>query len=828
LKPEVSGIHPVYDTNERSPPLPSVSSTVSFDSFLQDIARVAPRSGPPRRASGTVIAGRYELKRELGRGAHGVVWEATDSLSAGEVAVKLLSLASRSHAARVRTEIASLRRLRIPGIAHLVDEGTDGALTFLVMRRVRGRRFPGVSVPCSFEDLRVPTELLLATLAQVHDAGIVHRDLKPANVLVDERERPIVLDFGLSMLSTFDGQDEHGMILGTPAYLAPEQVHGLDVGPRADLFAVGVMLFQALTGRLPHEGEDLKTLVAQKASGAPSIGELVRDLPRHVAGLVDSLLAVDPQERPASAAAALAMLRSTGIASTAVAPTSDAAGLRPSEPGGTAPPQTLSDAELGEHFVGPDRLSWVKSDAARILRQLTGGDPRRVRDTLDGWRRGGFCRAVSESPLRLAIDRETLDELDSDLWNDAAPTQPGFTVRALQIAQSLAEEGRLGNAIAVLHEAVAELRRSPVDPNVELLDRVRTLWLDIALAEGTPHSLDRVLYELTRAPDSPTQRHLEPLARAALSVFAWNDRAFELALELPAFDSSSLELRRLGVLVLAARRASLANEERVVEKIVADVSSSSSERLRASAAGWLGRLRYRQGRYAVAADLHLEAASRAGWATERIAYKLHAASAMLEAHDVEPARALAKEALDEARVCRNSYLAGRAEWIVRAASYRLGRDLGVDHELLLAARTAAAPEVYGMIALVEATHAYRTRDPIAPTLALEVYRWWADAGEPIASLLSGGIAVARDAEMPDADRERLLAAAWACEVPGIGIQAAAMLCEGGAPAPPRAVRERLLATVPTQHYGRRLDVLSVDECLTLFAGVRLPLGTTTE
>jgi hypothetical protein len=815
LKSDVSGVQRLLDSDPTHSRLPSVSSVVPFDSFLEEVERLARKSGPPRRACGTVIAGRYELQKELGRGAHGVVWEALDSLSSSEVAVKLLSLGSREHAARVRTEIASLRRLRLPGIAHLVDEGTDGELTFLVMRRIRGRRFPGVSVPCSFEDLRGPTELLLATLAQVHEAGIVHRDLKPANVLVDERERPILLDFGLSILSRFDSRDERGMIVGTPAYLAPEQVHGLDVGPRADLYAVGVMLFQALTGKLPHLGTDLRTLVAEKTHGAPAIGPLVPDLPKYVADLIDSLMAVDPTRRPPSAAAALATLRGLPL---------DVPSLTSPAANAAAPAAPLSEAELAELFVGPDRLSWVKSDAARVLGQLTGGDPSRVRATIDAWRRSGFCRAVSETPLRLAIDRETLDELDSGLWNDATPTQPGFTLRALEIAQTLAEEGRLGNAIAVLSEAVAELHRAPMIPStIELLDRAHGLWLDIALAEGTPHSLDRVLYELTRAPDSSTRTHLESLARAALAAFAWNDRAFELALAVAPFGSPGLELRRLGVLVLAARRASLAHEERLVEQIVADTAPSSDARLRASAAAWLGRLRYRQGRYAAAAALHLDAAALARWATERIACKLHAASAMLEASAEDSALELATEARCEARACRNGYLAGRAEWIVRAASYRLDRDLGVDHELLLSARTTAAPEVYGMIALVEAAHAYRTCDPATPTLALDVYRWWADAGEPIASLLSGAIAVARDAELTDAERERLQAAAWSCKVPGIGIQAAALLCEGGAPAPPRAVREELLATLPRDQYGRRLDVLSVDECLALFAGARLPL-----
>src|SRR6185436_7426140 len=124
-------------------------------------------------------------------------------------------------AAGVRREVASLRRLRHPGVIRLIDEGLDGDHVFLVMPIVRGRAFPGAS---RWEDMALSTELLLETLAQVHAAGIVHRDLKPANVLVGEGGRPVVLDFGLSQTPAFEAPDEAGKIVGTPLYLAPEQI----------------------------------------------------------------------------------------------------------------------------------------------------------------------------------------------------------------------------------------------------------------------------------------------------------------------------------------------------------------------------------------------------------------------------------------------------------------------------------------------------------------------------------------------------------------------------------------------------------------------------
>lgn len=779
--------------------------SASIDSFIEAIGQISDgRRRLPSLAVGDVIASRYHLVRELGRGANGVVWQAHDEIVRKDVGVKLLVASARDHAARARTEVASLRRLRLPGVAHLLDEGSDGDFTFLVMPIVRGARFPGRPLPVPWEDLVRSAELLLETLGRVHSTGIIHRDLKPANVLVDDDGRPTLLDFGLSIVAGFGDLEHRGGLTGTPAYLAPEQLLDEPVDARADLYAVGVMLYHALSGTFPHEVRDLRALRATKTTAPLPLRTVAPQVPEEVASAVDTLLATRPEDRPSSATKARGLL--LGHRESPPVPI-----LWLEESHDPSTPFTID--ELKQLFAGLDRLSWVRSDGARLLQERTSGEPSQVRAVVAAWVRTGRCRWEPGGERRLVIDREALDELQGDLWANVSSREGAFVDNALGVARSLAERGRLGNAIVALHEALVSLRRAP---DAERRERVLSLWVEIALGEGTPHALDRVLYEICRSTSpSETERQLESLVRAALAVGAWSARASDLAEAIPPFSQAGLEVRRLGVRVLAARRDTLEREEAVVDTVVRIAEQSDDPRLRSSAAGWLGKLRYRQGHYGEATRLQLDAANLATWRTERIAATLHAASSTLEAFDEERAIELARLALDEATESRNAYLAGRAEWLVRSASYRLGRDHRVDDELLAEARRLGAPDLFGMISLVEAAHAYRARDARAATLAGEAYEAWASAGEPIASLLAGSLAIANGWPLPQQTRDRLRMAAWVCDVPGIGVQAAALLCQGGAPVPDRHVRHRLASTVPKERWARRMEILSVDEALAL-------------
>jgi eukaryotic-like serine/threonine-protein kinase len=251
---------------------------------------------------GAVVAGRYRVGELLGRGAQGEVWRARDRLLDVDVAIKLVELREEERV-RARREVSALRVLRVPGVVRLFDEGIHEGRAFFATELVEGDAFPGCAVPCDWPALEPLLLSLLETLTRVHAAGVLHLDLKPLNVLV-ANGRPVLVDFGLARFNVESTRDG-GALFGTPAYLAPEQIRGGAVSAASDLYAVGVMAFEALTGRLPHDASDRRTLMrARLSTDAPPIASLA-EVPTPIALAIDSLLARDPSSRPRSAAHAV-------------------------------------------------------------------------------------------------------------------------------------------------------------------------------------------------------------------------------------------------------------------------------------------------------------------------------------------------------------------------------------------------------------------------------------------------------------------------------------------------------------------------------------------
>src|SRR5262245_61805147 len=214
-------------------------------------------------AANRVIAGRYEIAELLGRGGASRVHAARDLVTGARVAVKLLDAGVTDTSPRVRREISALRLLRLPGVVSLLDEGMHEGSPFLVMGVAAGIPFPGRAGVLPWDAIAAPTLALLEVLARVHAAGVVHRDLKPSNVLVDTDGRVTVVDFGISWGPSLGGQvTSAGTIVGTPEYFAPEQILGESGDARTDLYAVGEMLYESLTGELPHVAADFSELLA--------------------------------------------------------------------------------------------------------------------------------------------------------------------------------------------------------------------------------------------------------------------------------------------------------------------------------------------------------------------------------------------------------------------------------------------------------------------------------------------------------------------------------------------------------------------------------------
>ena len=353
-----------------------------------------------------LIAGRYALDDILGRGGGGQVYRATDRLTGENVAVKLLGRLHGESLAKVRREITALRWLRLPGVVQLRDSGLAGGEYFLVMDLVEGRPFPGPRAPVPWEALAPTATELLEVLARVHLAGVVHRDLKPANVLVTRDGRPVVLDFGLAQGRAVTLGAVRGRAEGTPAYVAPEQIRGQACDARTDLYAVGAMLFEALTGLAPHGSAPMNQVLQRRLhEPPPRIGDAVEDLPPNVERLIDRLLARAPEDRPASAAEALEALGGHPITLYL-----GAAADLPLD-------HRLSEAELRPLFAGPDPFLHLVEDGARTLWARTGGDPLVVREELGGWVRAGLAHWDED---RLVISRAALERLERGLALTAA------------------------------------------------------------------------------------------------------------------------------------------------------------------------------------------------------------------------------------------------------------------------------------------------------------------------------------------------------------------------------------------------------------------------
>ncbi|GMV39334.1 MAG: hypothetical protein AMXMBFR64_10500 [Myxococcales bacterium] len=256
------------------------------------------------------VGGRYVVGELLGAGSFGVVVRATDALSGRHLAVKLLRGLDDYTVARIRREVAALRLLRIPGVAELLDDGVDGERYYIAMELVEGTPFPGRAGQTPWGELAPIAHGLLETLARIHAAGIVHRDLKPGNILVTATGRPVVLDFGLAAGPAVGRTiTQDGVVLGTPAYVSPEEVLGEAVGPTADLYAVGVMLFEALAGRRPASEASARDLLLERvARDAPPLRHVAPQVPPAVAEVVDALLARDPAQRPRTAHAVIEAL----------------------------------------------------------------------------------------------------------------------------------------------------------------------------------------------------------------------------------------------------------------------------------------------------------------------------------------------------------------------------------------------------------------------------------------------------------------------------------------------------------------------------------------
>lgn len=261
----------------------------------------------PASSPGRLLGG-YRIERVLGRGGLGEVYQAV-APDGQTVALKAFRLHEDDQgltaAAFVREAHLGLR-LNHPDIVRVLDSGTDGEYAYLVMEFVPGhdlrRHAQWAHLLPLNEALRI-AERIARALAAAHALGVVHRDIKPGNVLFDPATDTVkVADFGLARLGEAF-RSRTGIVAGTPGYMSPEQLAEGVIGPYSDLYALGVLLFELLTGRLPFEATSLGALLQQVASRtAPRVTVHRPDVPAAVADLVAELLERRIDRRPSDAA----------------------------------------------------------------------------------------------------------------------------------------------------------------------------------------------------------------------------------------------------------------------------------------------------------------------------------------------------------------------------------------------------------------------------------------------------------------------------------------------------------------------------------------------
>ncbi|MCE9637837.1 MAG: serine/threonine protein kinase [Planctomycetes bacterium] len=658
---------------------------------------------PPAAEIGRVIGRRWRLVGLLGVGSAGAVYETEDAETGRRAALKLVHGLSGARRLAMRREASYLRWLRLPGVAQLIDDGSDGSAVFCVTEIVRGVAFPGAGHRETWAKLEPVALRLLGTVGAMHAAGVIHRDLKPANVLVDSAGVPTVLDLGISADAAPGARRAPHDESGTPAYSAPEQLRGEHVDARADLYAVGVMLFEALAGRRP--GPRFRTQCRVLAA------------PPRVRELIASMLAPDRSRRPRDAWDALDF-------------------LHPPPPVRRGPRWT--ETALRERFHGPDRILHLREDAAAEVFRRTGGRRAAVERELRSFVRSGF--AIDDGGL-LRVTRDSLerlrtlaaadpragaaDPIDLDLAHALRSRKPAEVVRAaIRAARRRVRDGRMRAALAAAFEG-AVAARTVGQPRQE--ERVLALACHAALRTNSPAEFDRALLALQRASaDSANVRDLETTMRAAIDGALQRESDRLAAVIAVCRTNRSEDVLRVAwpVRNLLSQARGLDDERRSVRAIRRWLQRGGTAGARSILATVTAFIRYREARYADGLRLHLEAARYASDRGGRTQSLLHAATAAIEG-GLPSARTLTRRAARCAATLREPTLEYSAEFLQRCAALRAATADGPDVELVDIVSTFELGSVVAVAAVTEAAIAWRTGHvDAARSLALRAAERW--------------------------------------------------------------------------------------------------------
>jgi serine/threonine protein kinase len=266
---------------------------------------------------GRLLGGRYRVIDKIGEGGMAIVYKAQCTLLNRIVAVKVLKAQYGSDSdfvERFRREAQSAASLSHPNIVNVYDVGNDNGSHYIVMEYVRGRSLKDIvkrGAPLRIRDMIAYSCQILLALDHAHSNSIVHRDIKPHNIIVTDEGDIKVTDFGIARATNAGSLTEAGVIMGTVAYFSPEQAKGRDIGPQSDIYSLGIVTYEMLTGRVPFRGDSAISVALQHIQDQPRPPSRINAaVPKSLERVVLKALAKDPRDRYVSAMAMLEDLRS--------------------------------------------------------------------------------------------------------------------------------------------------------------------------------------------------------------------------------------------------------------------------------------------------------------------------------------------------------------------------------------------------------------------------------------------------------------------------------------------------------------------------------------
>jgi len=261
-------------------------------------------SGFAELTAGAILGGRYEIMQTLGQGGMGAVYKARDREVDRVVALKVIrpELANQPQILmRFKQELILSRQVTHKNVIRIFDLGEADNIKFITMEFVAGRDLHsllGDSTPLTLEEKVKIVIQVCRALEAAHAEGVVHRDLKPQNIMVENTGRVVVMDFGIAHSMEESGGTSTGMLLGTPAYVSPEQAKGEKIDPRSDIYTLGIVFYELLTGKIPFESETVVGLLVKRLQERPVPPvERNKDIPQALSDIVIKCLAVEREQR---------------------------------------------------------------------------------------------------------------------------------------------------------------------------------------------------------------------------------------------------------------------------------------------------------------------------------------------------------------------------------------------------------------------------------------------------------------------------------------------------------------------------------------------------